>query len=113
MAERWNGPPRPLLLFIILPSPPPWISSIPLWAIKRGMAPPQRGYEDIHLPVNTPAGFFIGIFSLIFGFAMVWYIWWLAIVSLGAIVRSAIVRLWGEDEHMTITAAELRRMEEA
>ena len=70
-------------------------------------------YEDIHLPKNTPMGLYIGIFSLIFGFAMTWYIWWLAIISFVAIIVCLIIRLSGEDEHDIITAAQVKEMEAA
>ncbi|PIE47546.1 MAG: cytochrome o ubiquinol oxidase subunit I [Gammaproteobacteria bacterium] len=38
-------------------------------------------YTPIHMPKYTSAGVFIGLFSTVFGFAMVWYIWWLAAIS--------------------------------
>ncbi|MDU0810870.1 MAG: cytochrome o ubiquinol oxidase subunit I [Burkholderia sp.] len=48
-------------------------------------------YEDIHMPSNTSAGFFIGLFSLLLGFALVWYIWWLAIAALIGIISTIIL----------------------
>lgn len=103
-----------------IPSPPPVynfaITPIvdqldPLWAMKRGQAPPQGDYEDIHLPRNTAMGMYIGILSLVFGFAMVWYIYWLAIISFVGIITCLIIRLSGKDEHDLITAAEVKQME--
>lgn len=38
-------------------------------------------YEEIHMPKNSGAGIVIAAFSTIFGFAMIWHIWWLAIVG--------------------------------
>ncbi len=35
-------------------------------------------YKKIHMPKNTWAGIVIAGFSFIFGFAMVWHIWWMA-----------------------------------
>lgn len=116
-GDPWNG----RTLEWSIPSPPPVYNFAitptvdqldPLWAIKRGQAPKQRmDYEDIHLPKNTPIGVYIGIFSLLFGFAMTWYIAWLAIASFIAIVACLIIRLSGEDEHEVITAAQVREME--
>lgn len=118
-GDPWNG----RTLEWSIPSPPPIynfaITPIvdevdPLWAIKRGEAPKQNtDYEDIHLPKNTPMGLYIGIFSLIFGFAMTWHIFWLAIVSFGGIVICLIIRLSGKDEHDLITGAEVKEMEAA
>ena len=82
----------------------------PLWASKEDMAPKlTEDYEDIHLPKNTPMGLYIGILSLIFGFAMTWHIYWLAIVSFIGIVICLIIRLSGEDEHEIITSSASER----
>jgi cytochrome o ubiquinol oxidase subunit 1 len=44
-------------------------------------------YTPIHMPKNTWAGIVISGFSLVMGFAMVWHIWWMAIMgTLGMIV---------------------------
>jgi cytochrome o ubiquinol oxidase subunit 1 len=84
----------------------------PLWAIKRGQAPkPEKNYEDIHLPRNTPMGFYIGIFSLVFGFAMTWHIFWLAILGFAGILICMIVRLSGRDEHDLIPASQVKEIE--
>lgn len=117
-GDPWNG----RTLEWSIPSPPPFYNFAitptvdqidPLWAIKRGLAPPQLDYEDIYMPINTAMGLYIGIFSLLFGFAMTWYIAWLAILSLIAIFACVIIRLSGKDEHEVITAAEVKRMEAA
>lgn len=117
-GDPWNGrtlewavsSPPPIYNFAITPT----VDQLdPLWAIKRGLAPkPSLDYEDIHLPRNTPMGLYIGLLSLIFGFAMTWYIYWLAIISLFAIIGCLIIRLSGKDEHDVITAAEVKEMEE-
>ncbi len=109
---EWSIPsPPPIYNFAIIPT----VNQIdPLWAIKRGQAPqPEKSYEDIHLPINTPIGLYIGIFSVIFGFAMTWHIFWLAIVSFVAISACLIIRLSGKDEYEIITAAQVKEMEAA
>lgn len=118
-GDPWNG----RTLEWSIPSPPPIYNFAitptvdqldPLWAIKRGQAPkPQTGYEDIHLPRNTPMGMYIGILSLIFGFAMTWHIFWLAIASFIGIAACLIIRLSGKDVHDVIPAAQVKKMEEA
>jgi cytochrome o ubiquinol oxidase subunit I len=115
-GDPWNArtlewatsSPPPFYNFAITPV----VDSVdPLWATKRGEAPPQNDFEDILLPVNTPVGIYIGIFSLIFGFGMTWHIFWLALASFIAIVACMIIRLSSRDEHEVVTAKELRRME--
>lgn len=115
-GDPWNGrtlewsipSPPPIYNFAIIPT----VDQIdPLWAMKRGEAPPQEDYEDIHLPKNTPMGMYIGIFSLIFGFAMIWHIFWLAIVGMAGVVVCMIIRLSGTDEHMVIPKEEVKKIE--
>jgi len=109
---EWSIPsPPPIYNFAVIPT----VDQLdPLWAIKRGLAPkPEVGYEDIHLPKNTPMALYLGLISLVFGFAMVWHIFWLALVSLIAAIVFLIIRLSGEDEHLLITAEEVKSMEEA
>lgn len=118
-GDPWNGrtlewsipSPPPVYNFAIIPT----VNQLdPLWAIKKGEGPKsKKTYEDIHLPKNTPIGLFIGALSFIFGFAMTWHIFWLAIVSLVAIVACAIFRLSGDTKHDVITAEEVRKIEES
>jgi cytochrome o ubiquinol oxidase subunit I len=115
-GNPWNGrtlewsttSPPPVYNFAIVPT----VDQIdPLWAEN----PPDKTnkeYEDIHLPVNTSIGVIIGMLSLAFGFAMTWHIAWLAIGSLVGIIVCAIIRLSRKDEHQTITAAEVKKIEE-
>jgi cytochrome o ubiquinol oxidase subunit 1 len=109
---EWSIPsPPPIYNFAIIPTVN---HRDPLWAIKRGEAPKlEKNYEDIHLPKNTPMGLIIGIFSMIFGFAMTWYIGWLAVVSFVAIIVCLIIRLSGKDEFEIITADQVKEIEDA
>lgn len=118
-GDPWNGrtlewsipSPPPIYNFAVIPT----VDQLdPLWAIKRGQSPaPEKHYEDIHLPKNTPMGLCIGICSLIFGFAMIWYIWWLAILSLIGIIICLIIRLSGKDEHDLIPMEKVKELENA
>jgi cytochrome o ubiquinol oxidase subunit 1 len=47
----------------------------------RGHVRPVDGFKPIHMPKNTGTGVILGLLSVIFGFAMIWYIWWLVVVS--------------------------------
>ena len=117
-GDPWNGrtlewsipSPPPIYNFAVIPT----VDQIdPLWAVKRGEAPPfNKEYEDIYLPVNTPMGMYIGMLSLVFGFCMVWHIFWLALISFIAIIACVIIRLSGNDPHEVITAAEVKRIED-
>lgn len=116
-GDPWNGrtlewsttSPPPVYNFAIIPT----VNQIdPLWALKRGQAPhAKQEYEDIFIPKDTAHGLYIGIFSLIFGFAMTWMIYWLAAISFAAILVVLIKQLSGNDEHNIMTAAEVKELE--
>lgn len=120
-GDPWNGrtlewsiaSPPPVYNFAVIPT----VNDLdPLWAIKRGEAPkPVMDYEDIHLPKNSPFGLYIGFFALSFGFAIVWHIFWLSILSLLAIVTCLVIRLSGQDkdEYELLLASDVKKMEEA
>ncbi|VVE88860.1 Cytochrome bo(3) ubiquinol oxidase subunit 1 [Pandoraea bronchicola] len=52
----------------------------------------KTSYAPIHMPKNTGAGFIISAFSLVFGFAAIWHIWWLAIVGFVGMIVTFICR---------------------
>src|SRR6202000_1571181 len=57
---------------------------------KRGYDRPLQGFKPIHMPKNTGTGAILGGIAVIFSFAMIWYIWWLALLSFIAMIVVAI-----------------------
>ncbi len=72
---------------------------------------PDR-FEDIPMPKNSPYGFIIGILGFLFGFAMVWHIWWLTMASAIGILLLIIIRSADDDTEIVIPASEVQHMEE-
>lgn len=116
-GDPWNG--RSLEWSIPSPAPlynfalPPVVSDLDaLWAIKRGEAPknPHR-YAEIHMPLNTSIAPYIGALGFTFGFAMVWCIYWLAIISFAGIVILLIVRLSQKEPFQHISVKEVKETE--
>ena len=70
-------------------------------------------YEDIHMPRNTAAGVVISAFGTVLCFALVWHIWWLAIVSLVGVIATFIARTYDRDVDYYVPAAEVERIENA
>jgi cytochrome o ubiquinol oxidase subunit 1 len=68
-------------------------------------------YNDIEMPKDVPHGIIIGGLTFVFGFAMVWYIWWLAIVAALGLFLTVIARSMSDDIHYVIPAAEVERIE--
>ncbi|ALN72823.1 cytochrome o ubiquinol oxidase subunit I [Aureimonas sp. AU20] len=78
------------------------------WQMKqRGYERPLEGFKPIHMPRNTEAGVVIAGLSVVFGFAMIWYIWWLAALSLVAIVGYAIYHTFNYDRSYHIPVSEV------
>ncbi|MEG3089558.1 cytochrome o ubiquinol oxidase subunit I [Sphingomonas sp. PB4P5] len=56
----------------------------------RGYERPAGGYRPIHMPRNTGAGVILAGLALSLGFAMVWYMWWLAALSFAGLLVVAV-----------------------
>jgi len=69
--------------------------------------------EAIHLPRNSAIGVAIAFFSAIGGFALVWHIWWLAIICFVGLVVAALINGWTVDREVEIPAAEIIAFERA
>jgi cytochrome o ubiquinol oxidase subunit 1 len=65
------------------------------------------------MPKNTGTGVYLAVLSFIFGFAMVWYMWLLAIVSFVALLAVAIHHTFNYDRDYYIPAEEVGRVEAA
>ena len=71
-------------------------------------------YEDIHMPRNTADGVFIGgIFGTILGFALIWHIWWLAIVGFLGMVGTFVRRSYNRNTDYYVPAKEVEAIENA
>lgn len=110
---EWDTPsPPPLYNFAILPEVH---ERDAFWEMKqKGIHKPKSSeYSDILMPKSTPMGLIIGIFAFIFGFAIIWYIWWLAVVGILGVIASAIIHLSEEECEYVIPAKEVEKMENA
>ncbi len=68
-------------------------------------------YEEIHMPKNSGAAVVIAAFATLFGFAMIWYIWWLAIVSFAGILITWIAKSFDEDVDYYVAVEEIEQIE--
>lgn len=83
------------------------------WQMKEEGTAYQKplAYEPIHMPKNTGAGVVIAAFSLVFGFALIWHIWWLAIVGFAGMIVTWIVHSFNEDVDYYVPVEEVERIE--
>ncbi|MDX6805830.1 cytochrome o ubiquinol oxidase subunit I [Terrihabitans rhizophilus] len=79
---------------------------------RRGYKRPLEGYRPIHMPKNTGTGVVLSALALICGFAMIWYIWWLAALSFLAILIGGIAHTFNYNRDFYIPADEVLRTEE-
>jgi len=75
--------------------------------------PKSSDYRDISLPKNSGAGIVIAAFACVFGFGVIWHIWWLVFVAFIGILMSIITRTLSDDTEYIIPAAEVARLEKA
>ena len=69
-------------------------------------------FYDIHMPKDTSLGFIIGVLAFLFGFAMIWHIWWLAGFSSLAIVTSIILRASEDHVEYVVPAETMQQRQE-
>lgn len=83
------------------------------WDMKHSKNPPPKNtnYQEIHMPGNTATGFFIGVLSFVFGFAMVWHMYWLALLCTIGIIISIICRLYNRHTDYHVSVEEIQKIE--
>jgi len=118
-GDPWNG--RTLEWSTASPPPPynfaftPVVHELDAWwdMKKHGYRRPLEGFRPIHMPKNTGAGVILAGLSTVFGFAMVWYMWWLAALSFICLVAYAIFHTFNYDRDFDFPADEVVRAENA
>ncbi len=117
-GDPWNG----RTLEWSTTSPPPFYNFAfipevhqrdPFWVSKhlKAVESKPRKYEDIHMPKNTPMGFYIGIFSFLCGFGLVWYMFWLAALSALGIIACSIIHLYQKHPDYFVKADVVEKIE--
>ena len=65
------------------------------------------------MPRNSANGFLTAFFAVVFGFAMIWHIWWLAILSLASAAIILVAFGWMERIPVEVSAEQLAADERA
>jgi cytochrome o ubiquinol oxidase subunit 1 len=116
-GDPWHG--RTLEWSTTSPPPPYNFAFLPIihdldawWDMKqRGHDRPASGFRPIHMPKNTPAGIILAFFSTVLGFALVWYIWWLAAAAFVALIATAIGHTFNYRRDYYVPAEEVASFE--
>jgi cytochrome o ubiquinol oxidase subunit 1 len=119
-GDPWDG--RTLEWSISSP-PPAWnFALLPavegtdaFWSAKRRAPGAARDERLIALsvPRNTPLGFFVAFFTVILGFALIWHIWWAAILGLIGALAVSVRHAWRTDLEETVSVATIAEHERA
>ncbi|KTT25920.1 cytochrome o ubiquinol oxidase subunit I [Pseudacidovorax intermedius] len=84
------------------------------WDMKQnGYKRPLGGFQPIHMPANTAAGVIISAFSTVFGFALIWHMWPLAVGSFVATIAATIIHTFNYKRDYYIPAEEVSATETA
>ena len=78
---------------------------------ENGYIRPTKGFTDIHMPKNTAAGFVIGAFSAVLGFALIWQMWLPAILGFVAVLAAIIIHTFNYNRDFFIPAGDVARTE--
>ncbi len=82
------------------------------WDMKRhGYRRPLEGFKPIHMPHNTGTGVILAALSTVLGFAMIWYIWWLAAACFVGLLAVAIGHSFNYERSFHIPVEEVSRTE--
>jgi cytochrome o ubiquinol oxidase subunit 1 len=119
-GDPWNG--RTLEWSVPSP-PPPWnfthlpeVSGIDeFWYRKQGGKPARApaAVKDpaIHLPKPSSLGFLTAFCAVVFGFALIWHIGWLAIIGVLGAIGLALRHSWHLDTEVHVSAKAIAEFE--
>jgi len=118
-GDPWDGrtlewstsSPPPAYNFAVLPK----VDSLDaFWAMKqRGPSAAPEQYEPIEVPRNSANGFVTAFFAVITGFAMIWHIWWMAILGLACALVTLLIFGWVERVEEEVSGEQLAEAERA
>jgi cytochrome o ubiquinol oxidase subunit I len=112
-GDPWNGrtlewstaSPPPPWNFAILPhvsGPDAFWSAKLLKEAKPEEPAPARDYKSIEIPKNSPIGFVNAFFAVITGFALIWHIWWLALLGLAGALAAFLTFAFRKEEEIEV-----------
>ncbi|RXD04975.1 cytochrome o ubiquinol oxidase subunit I [Sphingomonas sp. UV9] len=118
-GDPWNG--RTLEWATSSPPPEynfaftPIVHDLDAWydMKERKAVRPVSGFKSIHMPSGTGTGVVLAGLSVAFGFAMIWYIWWLAGLTLVGIFATTIFHTFNYKRDFHIPVEDVIASEDA
>jgi cytochrome o ubiquinol oxidase subunit 1 len=113
--EWATASPPPLFNFAVVPNvkteEPYWGTKQKARELVRLNAEPV--YEPIEVPRNSPTGFVTAFVTFFVGFALIWHIWWLAVLGLVGAYATFVVFAWRDKAETVIPRDEVARIDRA
>ncbi len=122
-GDPWDGrslewataSPPPAFNFAVLPTV---TGEEPYWGIKQRAREQMQlseepEYEDIEVPRNSATGFICAFFATLIGFALIWHIWWMAIVGAVGAFATFVVFAWRDRTEEMVPKEEVARIARA
>jgi cytochrome o ubiquinol oxidase subunit I len=116
-GDPWDGrtlewitaSPPPAFNFAVMPNV---TGEEAYWGLKQKAIEQRRltdlpDYKPIELPRNSPTGFVTAFFAVVTGFALIWHIWWMAILGLVGAFATFVVFAWRDTAEYELPAKEL------
>jgi len=63
------------------------------------------------VPENSAIGFVTAFFASVIGFALIWHIWWLAVLGLFGVFATLLVFAFRDGEEIEISVEQIARFE--
>ena len=82
-------------------------------SVRQGQSRQPREYEPVEAPKNSAVGFVNAFFAVVIGFALIWHIWWMAVLGLFGAFVTFLVFAFRDEEEFEIPAATIAQFDRA